>query len=300
MKARTARLFTVLMVVAALFFAVPAWAAPKKAAAAHGGGAPAAAALKDQNRVQDQVQVEDQDRVREQDEEKDQVEERVPKKDQNRMEEKVQTRSENEVQLRTQIQDQAGATVPKATLQPRRGGPKIFVNGQLLKDALPPVVKEGTTLVPLRALAASLKAQVTYDAATKTVTMVKEGVTIELNLTSGTVTLKDQLGGEKSVSLPVPPQVIEGYTFVPLRFIAETFAASVYYDPTTQIITIQEPGVSAPTEGSAQLVEEATQPAEETVQPTEETAPQAGEAVQPPEAVSPMEEPLPLATTPQP
>lgn len=268
MKARTARLFTVLMVVAALFFAVPAWAAPKKAGAAHGGGAPATAALKDQNRVQDQVQLKNQDRVREQEEEKDQVEERVPKKDQNRMEEKVKT--------------------------------KIFVNGQLLKDALPPVVKEGTTLVPLRALAASLKAQVAYDAATKTVTLVKEGVTIELNLTSGTVTLKDQLGGEKSVSLPVPPQVIEGYTFVPIRFIAETFAASVYYDPTAQTITVQEPDVPAPTEESAQLVEEATQPAEETVQPTEETAPQAGEAVQPPEAVSPMEEPLPLATTPQP
>lgn len=319
MKGKTVKLFLVLMVVAALLLAGPAWAAPKKAGAAHGKGAQVAATteLKDQNRVQDQVHLENQDQVGEQDEEGEQLEEDIQQEGQNQdgVEEQNQTRVENEVEQQTQTQDQAKVQdrvqlkmqakdeakvqeqlqhqeqeqekeqeqereqeqeqqkakaegAPKAAPQRNRVGPQIFVNGQLLKDTLPPVVKEGTTLVPLRALAASLKAQVAYDAATKTVTLVKQGVAIKLDLTSGTVALKDQLGQEKTVPLPVPPQVIEGYTFVPLRFIAETLAASVYYDLTTQVITIQEPDVPVPTEEPAPPVEAAAPPVEEPVPTT--------------------------------
>ncbi|MGB9826493.1 MAG: stalk domain-containing protein [Desulfofundulus sp.] len=264
MKVKTARLFVVLTVVAVLLLAGPTWAAPKKAETARGGGAPAAAAaLKDQNRVQDQVRLENQDQLK--------------VKEELQHQEQVQNQEQKQEQNKVKVKAASGAAALKVTPQRGRVGPQIFVNGQLLKDALPPVVKEGTTLVPLRALAASLKAQVSYDAATKTVTVVKQGVTIQLSLTGGTVTLKDQLGQEKTVSLPIPPQVINGYTFVPLRFIAETFAASVSYDPSTGIITVQEPEaakpVEAPTAPAATSGEESTAPA---VSPTEEsTAPAA-------------------------
>lgn len=222
--------------------------------------------------AQDQAKVQDQVRLKTQAQNEVKVKEQLQHQEQE--EEQVQNQEQKQEQNKAKVKATSGAAAPQATPQRSRMGPQIFVNGQLLKDALPPVVKEGTTLVPLRALAASLKAQVSYDAATKTVTVVKQGVTIELSLTGGTVTLKDQLGQEKTVSLPVPPQVINGYTFVPLRFIAETFAASVSYDPSTGIITVQEPEATTP-------AEEPTTPA---ATPTEEsTAPAATPAAEPTE-----------------
>jgi|GEM_PF-4146490 len=210
--------------------------------------------------AQERAKVQDQGRLKAQAQKEVKIKEELQHQEQE--EGQVQNQKQEQEQAKVKVKAASGAAALKVAPQRGRVGPQIFVNGQLLKDALPPVVKEGTTLVPLRALAARLKAQVSYDAATKTVTVVKQEVTIQLSLTGGTVTLKDQLGQEKTVSLPVPPQVINGYTFVPLRFIAETFAASVSYDPTTGIITVQEPEAANPAEA----------PAAPAATPTEESA----------------------------
>ncbi|MDI3523172.1 MAG: hypothetical protein PWP43_1354 [Bacillota bacterium] len=313
MTGRLAKLGIALTVVLSLLLTGPAWAAPHKAGTKHAGKAPAAAAAGAKDRTQDRVytgegdEVKDADRTRQQEQEADWLQERLHQQDQNE-EENAQDKEQVEpqdaeqvqvndgIQLKTQTEEQAKVQAKlqqkvKNKVKTPQGaaltqqyrhqvGSRIFVNGQLLKDALPPVVKEGTTLVPLRALAASLKAQVTYSEDTKTVTLVKDGVTIELSLTDQTVVLKDTLGQEKTVPLPVPPQLVEGYTFVPLRFIAETFAASVYYDPATGVVTIQEPDVPAPAE----------EPVPAAVAPAEETVPTAAE---------PAEEPVPAAAEPQ-
>ena len=228
--------------------------------------------VEQQTQTQDGEKVQDQVRLKTKAKVEAEAQEQLQHQEQEEEQKQEQEQELEQKQKKAKAEEAPATTVPKATAQRNRVGPQIFVNGQLLKDALPPVVKEGTTLVPLRALAASLKAQVAYDAATKTVTVVKQGVTIKLNLTSGTAALKDQLGQEKTIPLPVPPQVIEGYTFVPLRFIAENFAASVYYDLPTQVITIQEPDVLVPTQEPAPSVEEAAPPVEEPASPT--TAPQ--------------------------
>lgn len=222
--------------------------------------------VKDQVRDQVKNETEDQAKDQVQDQAKDQVkdQEREQVKEQLRDQDRVQVETDTQVQQDSELETPTATTGTPAQVQQKTRAEhqvqhQIFINGQPLKDALPPVVKEGTTLVPLRALAARLKAQVAYDATTKAVTLVKGGVTINLNLSSGTVVLKDTLGQEKTIPLPVPPQVIQGSTFVPLRFIAETFAASVSYDPASGVITIQEPTAPTPVVPPA--------PASETPQP---------------------------------
>jgi len=64
--------------------------------------------------------------------------------------------------------------------------PAIYVDGALLSSDVPPVVENGTTLVPLRVIFQSLGAQVNWDGNTKTVIAVKGNITIKLTIGSQT------------------------------------------------------------------------------------------------------------------
>ena len=50
---------------------------------------------------------------------------------------------------------------------------------------------------------------------------------------------KDEaLVGGRAVTMDVPPQIVDGRTLVPLRFISENLGAGVVYNPADQSITI--------------------------------------------------------------
>ncbi|MCR4442098.1 MAG: copper amine oxidase N-terminal domain-containing protein [Peptococcaceae bacterium] len=112
---------------------------------------------------------------------------------------------------------------------------RIRVRGMSLKFDAPPVIKEGRTLVPVRAIMNGLGAEVKWDPETKTVTITRDDKTIVLNLVTGEVTVN-----EESVTIEVPAQLISNRTFVPLRFIAQTLGEKVEYDEQTGEIDIGE------------------------------------------------------------
>jgi len=114
-------------------------------------------------------------------------------------------------------------------------GVKAFVNGKQPEFDVKPFVKDGRTLVPFRAIAASLKAEVSYDAATQTVTVVRGDVTVKLTLGSDTAYINDV-----AVKLDVAAESVSGRTVIPLRFLAEAFDANVEFDAETQSVIITE------------------------------------------------------------
>lgn len=108
---------------------------------------------------------------------------------------------------------------------PAAAQPTVTVDGQTLAFDVPPVVEQGRTLVPLRAIFEALGADVNWDPATQTVTGTKVATTVKLIIGSTTA----YVSGE-AVTLEVPGKIMDGRTLVPLRFVGEGLGANVVYD----------------------------------------------------------------------
>ncbi|OPY57983.1 MAG: hypothetical protein A4E55_01251 [Pelotomaculum sp. PtaU1.Bin035] len=111
--------------------------------------------------------------------------------------------------------------------------PRVFLDGQLMTFDVPPVIVEGRTLVPLRAVFQSLGANVTWDEDTKTVTAARGVTLIKLQIDNKTAFKNNQ-----PVYLEVPPTIMNDRTLVPLRFVSEALEARVDWDGPSQTVTI--------------------------------------------------------------
>ena len=125
--------------------------------------------------------------------------------------------------------------VPTPATPPSADDIKVIVNGTTLTFDQPPVVVDGRTLVPLRAIFEALGAEVDYEQSTQTVTAVRDNITVSLTIGSNILTKN----GEQ-ITLDVPAQIIGGRTLVPARAIAESFGAEVIWDAATRVVTITE------------------------------------------------------------
>lgn len=110
--------------------------------------------------------------------------------------------------------------------------PQVILDGQNLSFDVPPIIENGSTLVPLRVIFEALGADVQWDGNTQTVTATKSGT--EIRLIIGGAAYKNG----QEVQLSVPAKIIEGRTMVPLRFVSEAFGCQVSWDGTTETITI--------------------------------------------------------------
>lgn len=121
------------------------------------------------------------------------------------------------------------------------GNIKVVVDGKDVAFTQPPIIENGSTLVPMRAIFEAMGATVSWDAATKTATGVKGSTTVVLKIGSTTPTIN---GAVKTIA--VPGKVVNGSTLAPLRFIGEAFGGTVTWDGATQTATITSAGGSAP------------------------------------------------------
>ena len=90
------------------------------------------------------------------------------------------------------------------------------------------------TLVPTRAIAEALQAEVTYVEATQTVKVVKDGKTLELIVGSDKVTQDGVVNLKFKLDQPV--LIKDNRSFIPLRAVAELFGKKVFYDQGEVII----------------------------------------------------------------
>ena len=108
----------------------------------------------------------------------------------------------------------------------------VYLDGKKIGFDRLPISEEGRMLVPLRAIFEALGAEITWDGDTQTVTAVKDGTTISLPLGD-----KNATKNGETIELEVPAKSVGGRTFVPVRFIADSFGVEVgWNDAMKQVI----------------------------------------------------------------
>jgi len=113
------------------------------------------------------------------------------------------------------------------------GDSVLSINGKDVEVETPYVVGKGTTLVPLRVITEAFGAKVGWDDATKKITLEYPDVNIVLQIGNIEVIVNDH-----TETLLAAPELPKDTTMVPLRFISETFGATVTYDEATELITV--------------------------------------------------------------
>ena len=108
----------------------------------------------------------------------------------------------------------------------------VYLDGAKLNFTSPPIETQGTTLVPLRTIFEGLGATVTWNPATQTVKATKNTTTIQI-IIGQTVAFRN---GE-SIKLLTQPKIVKGVTYVPLRFISESFGCTIEVKGKTIVIT---------------------------------------------------------------
>jgi len=109
----------------------------------------------------------------------------------------------------------------------------VRVNGKNVAFDQTPIIEDGRTLVPLRAIFESLGADVNWNNETRTVTASKGSIKISLQIGSSQM---DVNGTAKT--LDVPAKIIGGRTLVPVRAISEAFECAVNWDGKTKTVII--------------------------------------------------------------
>lgn len=109
----------------------------------------------------------------------------------------------------------------------------VLINGTNLVMDEQPVLSNGRTLVPLRAIFEALNVAPSWDPNTKTVSAKND--TVDMKLIIGS---KRAIVNGKNVILEVPGTLVNGRTMVPVRFIAETLGAHVNWEEKTKTVII--------------------------------------------------------------
>lgn len=112
----------------------------------------------------------------------------------------------------------------------------VTLNGNGIVFDQPPVIIDGRTLVPMRAIFEAMGCDVKWDGETKT---------IEAFNADGDKIIEMQVGSENmwsagnpSITLDVPPQIINDRTLVPVRAISESMGAEVNWHGDTRNVEI--------------------------------------------------------------
>ncbi len=114
-------------------------------------------------------------------------------------------------------------------------GVGIKIDNQTINLDPSPRIDNGKTLAPLRGIFEALGLTVSWDASTQTIVGTKDDTEITLKINSNTAMVNGT-----SVSLDVPAQILDGSTFVPVRFIADSLGVNVNWnsqDKTVEITT---------------------------------------------------------------
>ncbi len=120
------------------------------------------------------------------------------------------------------------------------GSTSAYINHEEFALDAPPYIKAGRTMVPLRFIGEALGAEVEWDGNLRQITLVRDGRTIRMVIGSTEVFIGEEGRiGETKYTLDAPPEIVEGRTFVPIRFISEAFGAEVEWVAETREIKIK-------------------------------------------------------------
>jgi len=118
------------------------------------------------------------------------------------------------------------------------GNTTFTVNGSTRTLDSPPLIKNGRTLLPIRPVVEALGGTVSWDGTEKKVTISLGSTTIELWIGKNTAKVNDASKPIDSNNPKVVPEIINGRTMLPLRFVTENLGCQLQWDPNTKTITI--------------------------------------------------------------
>jgi hypothetical protein len=121
----------------------------------------------------------------------------------------------------------------KTTIELQIDNDKALINGQFKTIDGKPYISGGRTYVPLRVIAEGFGAEVTWVQQSK-----------GINITLGDKVISMQIGSTKAmvnnemVLMDAPPEIKDGRTFVPIRFVSEMLGAEVEWIQSTRTVKI--------------------------------------------------------------
>ncbi|MDD4688820.1 MAG: copper amine oxidase N-terminal domain-containing protein [Eubacteriales bacterium] len=101
-------------------------------------------------------------------------------------------------------------------------------------DKVYPVIKSGRTIVPIRALTEAYGCEVKWDEENQKVTIIKDNIVIEMVIDE----LKAYVNGEE-FQLDAKPELSNGRTVVPVRFVAESLKLEVIWDEESNTVIVE-------------------------------------------------------------
>ncbi|OAB40670.1 hypothetical protein PMSD_01875 [Paenibacillus macquariensis subsp. defensor] len=119
---------------------------------------------------------------------------------------------------------------------------QVYIEGHKQTYAQAPVNISGNVLVPFRAIFQSLGATVKWNNSTQMVTATREGKTIILTMGSKIAYVNGAL-----ITLSAAPQLINGSTMVPIRFVSEALGGMVEWNIASNSVVIFQKKPTIPT-----------------------------------------------------
>lgn len=128
---------------------------------------------------------------------------------------------------------------------------KVIFNGEPMQFDQPPIIQDGRTLVPMRAIFEAIGAEVTWDESTQEITATKKNIELKgtfpkkfirgINVTFSTSIGSTivYINNEASLSLDVAPIITDtGRTLVPIRAVSETFGCDVDWNDESKTVIV--------------------------------------------------------------
>ncbi len=115
--------------------------------------------------------------------------------------------------------------------------PSVVIDGQTVNFDVAPIIDNGRTMVPLRAIFEKMGATVSWDDATKTASAVKGDTTVVVAIGSASPTINGALK-----VIDVPAKIINGRTIAPMRFVCEAFGGTVSWDADNYVASVVSAG----------------------------------------------------------
>lgn len=132
---------------------------------------------------------------------------------------------------------------------------KVLVDGNQLEFDVAPVIEDGRTLVPMRAIFEALGADVDWNENSKTITAKTDSKTLMITIgenrlgviekvavSQETKVDEDNTGYTealiRSIPLDVPAKIVDGRTLVPIRAVSEGLDADVAWNAEEKIVSI--------------------------------------------------------------
>ena len=138
----------------------------------------------------------------------------------------------SKVEIKATFKETASEPVPpkqetrQTVVQMQIGSRLLISDGVVSQKDAAPVIRNNRTLVPIRFITEALGGEVKWNEAAKEVILVIDGKEIRMRI------------GETLEKYGVAPMIIDGRTYVPMRFVADELHAAVEWNEAAKTVTI--------------------------------------------------------------